>query len=241
MNQIKAKSCVIIFVMAFLTIIFLNHLSESAALALDIKEMATKMAELEGGAGKVELDSYFFFKSLGKQFDKQIKDHSSVEAIPICLNNGRVFGAFAQYANLSYLAEDQLFDEVLCNSYGIFRDFPRDQMGRPLRNDSLRALYAVFQNIAKYHAIKSGISRGSEKSMESDIRSCLRFFFNFAAQANPAKANYLSDRDKNGLVEFISDYDYFVAQYYESLRYQFTNPPVDGNLIMSVGFLKPSY
>lgn len=240
MTPLKAKPCVIILLMTFFTIIFFNHLNESVAFALDIREMATIMPELEAGPGKVELNSYFFFKSLGKQFDKQIKDRNSVEAIPFCLNNGRVFGTFAQYANLSYLAEDQLFDEVLLNSYRIFIDFPRNQLGRPLRSNSLRAMYAVFQNIAKYHAIKSGLSTGSVKDVESDIQSWLKYFFNSAAQANPAKANYLADQDKNGLIEFISDYDYFVMQYYETLQKQAATPPHDGNLVMSVGFLKSS-
>lgn len=238
---LKSKSCMIIVGLAFFAFILLNHLNTPVASALDIREMAARTLEFNAGSEKVEINSYFFFQALGKQFDKQIQNYNSVDAIPVCLNDGRVFGGFAQYANLSYLAEEQLFDEVLRNSYGIFSDFPRNQSGRPLKNDSLRALYAVFQNITQYHAIKSGVSRGSEKAVESDIQSWLRYFFNSAAQANPSKTNYLSDRDKNGLIEFISDYDYFVMQYYESLRNQYASPPADGNLVMSVGFLKSSY
>lgn len=241
MILLKARSCTIIFLMTICTVIFLTHLNESVAFALDIKEMVTIKPGKEGGPEKVELNSYFFFKSLGKQFDKQIKDHDSVEAIPFCLNNGRVFGVFAQYANLSYLAEDQLIDEVLRNSYGIFLDFPRNQLGRPLRNNSLKALHVVFQSIAKYHAIKSGISSGSAKSVESDIQSWLKYFFNSAAQANPNKANYLADQDRNGLIEFISDYDIFVMQYYEGLRIQVTSAPLDEKLGTSIGILKSSY
>ena len=237
----KAKLCRIIFLMTFFAIILLNHLQSPVVFALDIREMATRAPEFDAGPEKIELNSYFFFKFLGKQFDAQIEDHDSVEAIPFCLINGRVFGAFAQYASLGYLAEEQLFDEVLLNSYGIFKEFPRGRLGRPIRNDSLQALYAVFQSIAKYHSIKCGLSRGSKKAVESDIQSWLRYFFNSAAQANPAKTNHLSDHDKNGLIEFISDFDYFVMQYYDSLRHQYAAPPSDGNLVMSVGFLKSSY
>ena len=73
MTLLKAKSCKIIFLMTFSTAIFLNHFNDPVAFALDIKEMATKMPEIDAGSEKVELNSCFFFESLGKEFNNQIK------------------------------------------------------------------------------------------------------------------------------------------------------------------------
>jgi hypothetical protein len=185
--------------------------------------MAETKPEEEAEPEMVELNSQLFFDILEKLFKQVTKDLGTVDAIAHSVNNWWVFGQFDSYANIYYSHGSSPVYEVLRVSYGVFTDYPdeyRRQYGEPLGGMAGESFRYLLKHVVRYHAAANGFPYYEDddpKNIENWIHGDITEFFRLLGEKNPDHKGYVSEENKQGIVNFIGDYDKFCEKYYADL------------------------
>ena len=200
---------------------YLSNFTVPQAYALDINKMAETEPEKEKEPEMAELNKEFFFSTAEKRFNELLEERGGkVAIIPYAHYDGGIFNTFAEYANTPYLPSDFLINEVLRNSYGVYPDYPekyRSYYGEAFRGRSLEMFFSTLEMIVQYHAATNGYpyrDGHDPKALEKQIHENVIYLLKFLEEDSATTKAPASERDKNGIVNFISDYDNFVEKWY---------------------------